>query len=125
MSFSEGAITRLRDAFASLAPTAEARADCPEPERVWRAAAGEVPSAEIRALVDHTAGCPSCAEEWRLARELVPNVQGSVANFPVERRAPRSGWWLAAAAAGLLVVAGVPLWRASLALHGVCPWPFL
>jgi len=112
MSFSDEEIGRLREAFASLARTAATTTNCPAPETLWRAAAGELP-AEVRDLVDHTVGCPSCAEEWRLARELISNAPSSVADLPVDLSQSRSGWWLAAAAAAVVVVVGVPLWRAT------------
>jgi len=111
MSFSDQETTRLREAFTSLARGAVARPDCPEPER--QAARGELPAAEIQNLVDHTAGCPSCAEDWRLAHQLAPEAKPSVANPPTKQSQSGFSWWLAAAAAVLLVFVSVPLWRAS------------
>lgn len=113
MSFSDQETARLRKAFASLARTAVAEPDCPEPERIWRAAAGELP-AEVQDLVGHIAGCPTCAEEWRLARELIPDAQPSVASLPASLPRYRSRRWLAAAAALVFTLVGVQLWRASI-----------
>lgn len=113
MNFSDQEATRLREAFASLSQGAEGRPDCPEPERLWQAANGDLPAAEIQSLVDHTAGCASCAEDWRMAHELAPKAEPTVAAFPTKRPQPRPTWWLAAAAALLLALVSAPLWRAS------------
>ena len=62
---------RLRKAFASLAATAlPPGADCPSVEHLWRCARGEGTPAEVTALAAHLAGCPGCAEAWRLAAAL-------------------------------------------------------
>jgi hypothetical protein len=60
---------RLRAAFASRSGQAPGPA-CPAPERLWSAARGERPPAEVRPLVLHLAECGACAEAWRLAREV-------------------------------------------------------
>lgn len=60
----------LREGFAALAcdpDSVEAAGDCPEPETIYAAVHGELPPGELRDVVDHTASCPRCAEEWRLA----------------------------------------------------------
>ncbi len=43
---------------------------CPEPERIWAAVHGELSAEETHDVIDHTAACPACAEDWRLAREV-------------------------------------------------------
>ncbi len=60
----------LRGAFAALAGDARPGDACPPPERLWAAIVGEIPVDERRALVDHIATCPSCAEDWRAARRM-------------------------------------------------------
>jgi hypothetical protein len=106
-------IERLRGAFASLAADACARPGCPEPERIWRAAGGELRSAELRELVDHTAGCPSCAEDWRLAREIRAGMEPT-AEVPARRpfTSGRTSRYLAAAAVLALAV-GAWVWRSA------------
>lgn len=99
----------MREAFASPARMAQARPDCPEPEGLWRGATGELRVTEIRDLIDHIAGCPSCAEDWRLAHEMSPRRETPVTGFPARRSQPRFTWWLAAAAV-LLVFVSTPLW---------------
>jgi anti-sigma factor RsiW len=111
---------RLRAAFAALAEGAPPRPDCPEPERIWDAIAGELAAAETRRVVEHTASCPSCAEAWRLAWELERSAreelagvsQAGVGRAETSRWAlPRGGWrWVTAVAAVLLALAGVRLW---------------
>jgi hypothetical protein len=97
----------LREAFQSLPRrTAEGEA-CPPPEEIWAAARGELDPRASRRLIDHTGRCPSCAEDWRLARHLAARGPG-VAVEPAEspprrRRAPR---WLAAAAVFVAVALG-------------------
>lgn len=81
---------KLGAAFAGLAENAAPGPDCPRPERIHEAVMGELPSGEIRRLVDHTASCAACAESWRLARAMAEHL--AVSGRP-------------------LVVAMVPRWR--------------
>lgn len=73
MSTQDPELTRLRSAFASLAEDAVPGPACPHPERIWLAVRreAELPAADVRELALHTAECPSCAESWRLAGELL------------------------------------------------------
>lgn len=101
---------RLRQAFASLARGAEAGQDCPPPEKLWIAVRGELSPGETRELVDHTSSCPSCAEDWRLARQI-----GSADETPADQvsvRTARIGkvWYLVAAAV-LAVAATAVFWQ--------------
>jgi hypothetical protein len=99
-------LPRLRQAFADRAGVDAT--GCPDADRLWRAAASELPASERRALVAHTSRCASCAEAWRLAREMV-NLSPS----PTTRRAaylrPRPLAVGAALAATLLIAVGVAL----------------
>lgn len=67
----------LRQAFVAGADVAgggtpgDERDDCPSPERLWAAAAEELPVAERRAIVDHTSRCAACAEDFRVVAALV------------------------------------------------------
>jgi putative zinc finger protein len=105
----------MRQAFAAAAGPPPAPERCPAPETIWAAAQGELPPAEAREVVDHTAGCPACAEDWRLALALVegapaveraPAPVSPVLTFPPRRRfyAPIAAL---AAAACLLIAVGV------------------
>lgn len=99
---------RLRQAFRALAEDAEPRGDCPDADRLWAAVHGELAPAETRELIEHTAGCPVCAEAWRLA--AAAGGERAVAEAPAEWRG--GGWrrWAAAVAAVLVViVVGVEL----------------
>jgi hypothetical protein len=83
---------RLREAFASLAANGQPAPPCPDPDALWRAAHGELAPEVARELVAHTARCPPCAEAWRLAREMEPEVAASAP------RLARSPWFAMAAA---------------------------
>jgi hypothetical protein len=71
-------IVRLREAFAAF--DAEA-GECPAPEKIWDGVAGKLPSAELRALLDHVATCATCAEDWRLA--VAFEEESSAAEVPM------------------------------------------
>ena len=90
-------LDRLRASFA--ARSGSAASGCPDGDRLWRAVIGELTPADRRALVAHTAECPSCAGAWRLAREMAPRAPARTASG---RRWPPLAWPVAAA----LVVAG-------------------
>ena len=111
MNRENGSLARLRAAFAAGAGEAPRPEDCPPPERLYEAVAGALPAAELRAVVEHTALCPSCAEDWRIAAALGAEAP-AVAVFPVPSRAPLRRlrpWAAALAAAVVLVVAGLAL----------------
>lgn len=93
----------LRRAFAAGSEKPSPEGGCPEPERLWAAAAGELPVAERRAVISHTAHCAACAEDFRLAAHVVREAPGRapaavVREFPVRR-------WLGGALAAAAVVA--------------------
>ena len=114
----------LRRAFTAPGGRAPRPEDCPEPATIWAAVHGELPPKELREVVDHTATCGACAEDWRLAveadREDVADLDD--ADDPVEaneataadrlilfpRRWARFAPLVAAAAAIVLLVVGLP-----------------
>lgn len=108
-------LERLRAAF--TAPAGDTPdGDCPSPETIWSAVRGELPPQTLREVVDHTARCAACAEDWRLAVEV--NRQAAEQEETVPGRLPdnvvvgRFGRWrsvaaAAALAAGLLVAVGI------------------
>jgi hypothetical protein len=113
MSQDNQELARLRAAFAApdAAPDPET---CPAPEAIWAAVRGELPPRELREVVEHTAVCASCAEDWRLAVELEKQSAASqTATVPAGRviqgRFGTLRTWSAAAAlaAGLLVAVGL------------------
>lgn len=110
MSQDDQELTGLRTAFAAPAAAPDPES-CPAPETIWEAARGELPPAELREVVEHTAFCAACAEDWRLAAELV-RPSAAAERAPGKVLQGRFGqWrpWLAAAAlaAGLLVAVGI------------------
>jgi hypothetical protein len=105
-------LARLRRAFTAPAGLAPDPADCPPADRIWLAVRGELPPAEMRALVEHMAVCSACAEDWRIAvafekeSRAVPDHAYQPARSIVARIRP---WLTAAAAALVLTVAGIEL----------------
>ena len=53
------------------------RGDCPSAEQLWQAVAGELEPEAFRRIVDHTAECPACAEDFRLTRAMVEQSESS------------------------------------------------
>jgi len=100
----------LRAAFASLSADAAPGPDCPAPDSIWEALRGGASDRAAAAIVDHTSRCHACAEAWRLGRELSGErraVDRAVARTPA-LRTPAFGVWAGlAAAAALLIVAGI------------------
>jgi hypothetical protein len=111
----EGELAKLRRAFAAASQAAPAPAACPSPEKIWEAVRGELPPAEVRAIVEHTAVCSACAEDWRLAMalqrppEAASNVIPAAERFSAGRRL--RNWGLAAAAVLGLSVVGLQFAR--------------
>jgi hypothetical protein len=109
----EEELKRWREAFTAPAGIAADPATCPAPEKIWAAVRSELPADEIRAIVEHTAVCAACAEDWRLAvdfdresstaataRPLAPVVRGRFGNWrPVAA--------IVAMAAALAIVVGI------------------
>jgi hypothetical protein len=101
---------RLREAF--RAASGEPTAACPLPATLYDAACGALdPEASLR-LIDHSVTCASCAQAFRLAREVIaqvaPAATAPAPEFlaPRSLRAPSKTRW-AFAGAGLLAAAGV------------------
>ena len=107
-------LDRLRRAFASL----EGRAPgpgCPEPERLWAAARGELPAEVVRPLVLHLVECGACAEAWRLAREVEPRLAQprAVDARPAPARPSWTFWGALAAGMTVALAASVVLHQPS------------
>ena len=100
----------LRAAF--TAPAKAAAEPHPEPDTIWAAVKGELPPQQMREVVEHTAMCASCAEDWRLAaefsKESVAEATRPAANVVYGRfRQWRPFAAVAAMAAGILIVIGI------------------
>lgn len=111
MNAVEPDIDRLRRAWASLSDGAVPTESCPEPDRLWAAARGELAPERTRGLVEHSLTCGACAEAWRLAREVGGPLPLPEALNPALGR-PRWGGFgtLLAAAAAAVVVATMVAW---------------
>jgi hypothetical protein len=105
---------RLKAAFAALGEGGAPTAACPEPDRLWAAAAGEGTAEERQEVIDHTAGCASCATAFRLARSLAQTpaeaTTATIVRFPTARRWLTRPGSLAALAAILVLAILVPSW---------------
>jgi hypothetical protein len=115
-------LERLRAAFAQ--PEDPQDPDrCAAPFEIWDGVHGRLPPDRLRDLVEHLAGCASCAEAWRVAllmerpgagdQAAAPAAGQALAGYLVtDRRASRPRWRLyaalatAAAAAAFAVVLG-------------------
>lgn len=100
----------LRAAF--TAPAQEAPEPHPEADTIWSAVRGELPPHELREVVEHTAMCASCAEDWRLAAEFERQAVAETAKPAPNVVYGRFRQWrpIAAAvamAAGILIVVGI------------------
>ena len=113
MSQDDQKLERLRAAFAAPAAAAPDPESCPSPETIWAAVRGELSPRELRKVVEHTAVCAACAEDWRLAAELVRQSAAAAETTPGKVLQGRFGRWrplaaaAAALAAGLLIVVGL------------------
>jgi hypothetical protein len=111
MTMDDQELASLRQAFATHSQQTPEPAACPAPEKIWDAVQGLLPPGEVREIVQHTAVCAACAEDWRLARTMQEQeAAAAVAPAPL-RFAPRQhrlrNFGLAAAAALALAVVGV------------------
>jgi putative zinc finger protein len=112
MSQDDQELARLRAAFAAPAAATPDPESCPSPETIWAAVRGELPPRELRDVVEHTAACAACAEDWRLAAELERQSTAAAAPAPGKVIQGRFRQWrplaaAAALAAGLLIAVGV------------------
>lgn len=79
MIASQGGDAGLRRAFAAGAELASPGEECPDAQTLWAAAAGELPAAERRAIVDHSARCAACAEDFRILTAMAKAAPGVAA----------------------------------------------
>jgi hypothetical protein len=109
----------MRRAFATLSGDAKPTVDCPESERLWSAARGELPPRELESVGLHIVGCAACGEAWRFAVEMLREAGESVGAERAQvvgtaRPTARwMNWSLAAAATVLLAFVGVQVWNSS------------
>lgn len=94
---------RLREEFSGVRNIAGTGDECPETSRIWDSAAERLPYHETEKLLRHMASCGVCAASWRLAREL---ADGQAVGKP-QGRTSRPWWYGLAAAAVIVLVAGI------------------
>lgn len=109
---------RLRAAFAALGEEPSPAGQEVDGERIWRAAAGELPPDETAELIDQAAESGEVAEAWRLARAMQAErrkTEGREAQVVPILRRPALRWGGLAAAAALLLAIGLwPTLRSTL-----------
>jgi hypothetical protein len=97
----------LRARFRAALPPTDGRS-CPEPAELWDAAAGALPFARSRALVEHASRCADCSEALRIARDVRAEAPAEApAALPLRRRRELpvlAGLGLAAAVGAFLVL---------------------
>lgn len=104
-------LSRLREAFAAPEVSAKGAPEpeaCPPSDQIWLAVRGELPPDELRAILDHIAACPACAEDWRIAMVFEEEARAAAPprRIHTDRRA-----WMAVAATILVAVVGFQLQR--------------
>lgn len=107
----------LRALFQGLPRERAAGEPCPPPEELWASARGELAPERNREVIAHTGRCPSCAEDWRLARHVVREASVGTTGTAREASGARPIWRLAVAASVLLAVAVGALWLARTRLE--------
>ncbi len=95
---------RLAEHLASLAEGAGAGEHCGDVGEIWVAVAGETSARRARELLNHSLGCPACAEVWRLARSVAADTAAPLPAAGRTRRVRWAGWAAAAAVVALAVV---------------------
>jgi hypothetical protein len=100
---------QLREAFALSDSLRGPREACPSPERLWESAREDLGAGENEIVVRHLATCAACAAAWRVARDLAGGDAAAAAPVIARRRAGWREWMPLAAAAMLIVVAGIAL----------------
>lgn len=108
----EAARDELQEIFQQMPAQPTNAESCPPPEQLWAAVRGELDATTTRQVVAHTSICGSCAEAWRLGRQLVREAPGSEA---VRQPSPATSRVLLRLAAGL----------AALGLALTLLWPTL
>jgi len=103
-------LNRLREAWRLR--ESEPASPCPESDKIWDALAGSLRQPDLNALVRHTAVCPACAEQWRLAHELgAMQERGAQVVELAPQRARHIPVLALAAGLVLLIGLGLFLWQ--------------
>ncbi len=98
----------LRERFLSPPEGSRPQQGCPGPDVLWRAVRSELPSSEFEHVVMHVGSCPACTVAFNLARQI--HLDSAPAARDIHPAADDMRWprWAAvAAAAALLILAGV------------------
>jgi hypothetical protein len=98
---------RIREEFLKLHRSTVDEGNCPSLEILWESARAELDNESNEEVILHLGECPACAAAWRFAGEAAP-VEAPAA-FPASPggRLARPGFRIAAAAAVLVIGAGL------------------
>lgn len=81
MSLRAPSFEKIRRSFANAGHMPQDQ-DCVPSETLCAAAAGELTSAQMEALVLHCSVCPACAEDWRIAQAFAEASKPKVESLP-------------------------------------------
>lgn len=98
MSLQRDELESLSRAFAARSQSSTQQ--CPEPQRLFEAASGELDREQRMQILDHVSECAQCAEAWRIAMEIGVRPATSVSRTP-------AGAWKFATAASVIVSVGL------------------
>jgi len=103
MSFDKHELDRMGLA---LAGESAIRPEC-DPDGVWRAVQGDLPTREFVQLVDHASECPTCAGWWAMAKTLQDEdpLMAEPVGHVVELSQRRTVRWFAPTALAFAVAA--------------------
>ena len=106
MTDSDRELARLREAFLDGASDAVPQKGDPDPETIWKAANGQLPPEQTRAILQRAIASPSCAREWILARRMSSEAEPG----PVDATGSPRPYAAIAVAAGLLIAVTLATW---------------
>jgi hypothetical protein len=108
---------KLRRAFADDERGRHESQTCPGAESIWEAVHLRLPAARRRSIVEHIAGCASCAADWRVAMRSEERTAEAAPEVLRFRASTRAAWVrrgaFAAAAAGIAAVGLIAVYRIS------------
>lgn len=98
---------QLHESWRRTLRTAPADSPCPSSKRLAALASGQIWPWQRRSLVDHLAGCPACAADYRVLDAARDGLQSALrSHLPGRRAGPAFGRFGFAAVALVAVVAG-------------------
>lgn len=102
----------LEEALAADLGGVDTSPECADADTLWRAALGELPVEEMRALAAHVVTCGPCTTAWLLARAVAAEADPAASAAPAAPgpRPRARGRWALIAAAAVVMVGLLSLW---------------